>query len=126
MLHVFLCLIHSCSPPQSLLLMAEVEMIREQPQDPKVAVEMRGASLAWDMVGHSAEPTPRGTPCVGLSKRKTRRRPQPQSPEPAEQQSHQLLRDAASSPEHQPNSVPTISHRLQRTLHCIDLTVDQV
>ncbi|XP_076138611.1 ATP-binding cassette sub-family C member 5 [Alosa pseudoharengus] len=120
---------------KSLLLMAEVEMIRKRPQDPKVAVEMRGASLAWEMVGHSAQPTPRGTPCVGLSQRKTRRK-QPASPlrspvqaeqvEQAEQQSSQLLGDTgASSPEHQPHCIPTVSQRLQRTLHCIDLTVEQ-
>lgn len=108
-------------------------MIRDQPQDPKVAVEMRGASLAWEMVGHSAQPTPRGTPYVGLSQRKIRRKqqqqpqPSPRSEVEAEQQSSQLLSDAgASSPEHQPHSIPTISQRLQRTLHSIDLTVEQV
>lgn len=114
--------------------MAEVKMIRDQPQDPKVAVEMCAASLAWEMVGHSAQPTPRGTPYVGLSQRKIRRKqqqqqsqPSPQSDVAAEQQRSQYLSDAgASTPEHQPHGISTISQRLQRTLHCIDLTVEQV
>ncbi|XP_063061606.1 multidrug resistance-associated protein 5 isoform X2 [Engraulis encrasicolus] len=128
---------------KSLLMMAEVEMIRERPQSPQAAVELCGASLAWDMVGHSAQPTPRGTPCVAHNRRvqhrlnkKNRQHQHQQEQEQeqeggTEQQSRQLLGDGAPpSPEHhqqQENhqSIPTISQRLQRTLHCIDLTVEK-
>lgn len=120
---------------QSLLLMAEVKMIREVPTNPSTAVEMTGASLAWETGGHSAQPSPRGTPYIGLGMRgcrKKRRQCDDQKRHAMlEEETHgQLLNDVsgdmASSPEDHTLQVPTISQRLQRTLHCIDLTIQKV
>ncbi|KAI4894928.1 hypothetical protein NFI96_014952, partial [Prochilodus magdalenae] len=119
---------------KSVLLMAEVKIIREKPQNPQVAVELSGASLAWDTAGHSAQPTPRGTPYVGRSQRVARKKRHQQA-DPGncgmvEIQHGPLLTcessgETLSSTEDQTLHVPTISQRLQRTLHCIDLTIEQ-
>ncbi|XP_076846892.1 ATP-binding cassette sub-family C member 5 isoform X2 [Brachyhypopomus gauderio] len=119
---------------RSVLMMAEVSSIRDSPQSPGVAVELSGASLAWESAGHSAQPTPRGTPYVGLSQR-TARKKQRSRGEPGhcimleEEQHGQLLTDAPGeagpSAEEHTLHVPTVSQRLQRTLHCIDLTIQQ-
>lgn len=110
-------------------------MIREQPSNPSVAVEMTGASLAWETGGHSAQPSPRGTPYIGLGMRgcrkKRRQRDDPKHHVMLEEETHgQLLHDVsgdmASSPEDHTLQVPTISQRLQRTLHCVDLTIQKV
>ncbi|CAB1348462.1 unnamed protein product [Coregonus sp. 'balchen'] len=110
---------------KSLFLMAEVEMIRDKPQNPQVAVEMTGASLAWETAGHSAQPTPRGTPMVGATQRHGRRRPTQEYK--AGEQAGRLLKEGEiqSSPEGNPPPIPSVSQRLQRTLHCVDLTVQQ-
>uniref|UniRef100_A0A673MCM5 ATP-binding cassette sub-family C member 5 n=1 Tax=Sinocyclocheilus rhinocerous TaxID=307959 RepID=A0A673MCM5_9TELE len=119
---------------KSLLLMAEVKMIRELPRNPSAAIEMTSASLAWETGGHSAQPSPRSTPYVGLGMRgcrkKRRQRDDPKHHGMLEEETHgQLLNDVsvdmASSPEDQTLQVPTISQRLQRTLHCIDLTIQK-
>ncbi|KAE8277383.1 Multidrug resistance-associated protein 5 [Larimichthys crocea] len=44
---------------KSLFLLPEVDNIRALPGDPEVAVEMCGASLAWEGGGQSAQPSPR-------------------------------------------------------------------
>uniref|UniRef100_A0A673MCM1 ATP-binding cassette sub-family C member 5 n=1 Tax=Sinocyclocheilus rhinocerous TaxID=307959 RepID=A0A673MCM1_9TELE len=59
---------------KSLLLMAEVKMIRELPRNPSAAIEMTSASLAWETGGHSAQPSPRSTPYVGLGMRGCRKK----------------------------------------------------
>ncbi|XP_064158420.1 multidrug resistance-associated protein 5 isoform X2 [Anguilla rostrata] len=121
---------------KSLFMMPEVEMIRPQPQSPLVAIEISGASLAWETGGHSAQPTPRGTPSVGLVQRHGLRRSwaaahgaKRAERSAVEEQTGQLLMgrgaDVPSSPEDETAPVPTISQRLQRTLHCINLTVPQ-
>lgn len=116
---------------QSVLLMAEVKTIRERPQSIHIAVELTEASLAWETGGHSAQPTPRGTPYVGLSQRVARKK-QYQKEDPSncgmvEEEHHgQLLTDMPSGAEDNTLPVPTISQRLQRTLHCIDLTIQKV
>ncbi|XP_035239753.1 multidrug resistance-associated protein 5 isoform X1 [Anguilla anguilla] len=121
---------------KSLFMMPEVEMIRPQPQSPLVAIEISGASLAWETGGHSAQPTPRGTPSVGLVQRHGLRRSRAAARGAkraercaVEEQTGQLLMgrgaDVPSSPEDETAPVPTISQRLQRTLHCINLTVPQ-
>lgn len=116
---------------QSVLLMAEVKTIRERPQSTHVDVELCGASLAWETGGHSAQPTPRGTPYVGLTQRVSRKK-QLQKEDPSncgrvEEEHHGwLLTDTASGAEDHTLPVPTISQRLQRTLHCIDLTIQKV
>uniref|UniRef100_A0A6Q2YPB9 ATP-binding cassette sub-family C member 5 n=1 Tax=Esox lucius TaxID=8010 RepID=A0A6Q2YPB9_ESOLU len=111
---------------KSLFLMAEVEMIRDKPYDPHVAVEMTGASLAWETAGHSAQPTPRGTPSVSTTQRHGRRRP---IREEMGEQAGRLLKEGEaetlSIPGDDPPPVPTVCQRLQRTLHCVDLTVQQ-
>ncbi|KAF1393446.1 hypothetical protein PFLUV_G00015780 [Perca fluviatilis] len=43
---------------KSLFLMAEVDSVSALPSDSQVAVEMCGASLAWDGGGQSAQPSP--------------------------------------------------------------------
>uniref|UniRef100_A0A672Z6W6 ATP-binding cassette sub-family C member 5 n=1 Tax=Sphaeramia orbicularis TaxID=375764 RepID=A0A672Z6W6_9TELE len=43
---------------KNLLLLPEVDSIPALPGDPEVAVEMCGASLAWDGGGQSAQPSP--------------------------------------------------------------------
>ncbi|KAI1893848.1 hypothetical protein AGOR_G00127890 [Albula goreensis] len=87
---------------KSLFMMPEVEMIRPRPQNPLAAIEISGASLAWERAGEQGA---------------------------LEEQAGHLLTDregdAASSPEDEAPPIPTISQRLQRTLHCIDLTVPQ-
>ncbi|XP_051512513.1 ATP-binding cassette sub-family C member 5-like isoform X2 [Myxocyprinus asiaticus] len=119
---------------KSLLMMAEVKMIRELPRNPCAAIELSGASLAWETGGHSAQPSPRGTPYVGLDLRgghkKRRQRDDPRHHGMMEEeQNGRLLNDVsgdmASSPDDQTLQVPTISQRLQRTLHCIDLTIQK-
>ncbi|XP_026086887.1 multidrug resistance-associated protein 5-like [Carassius auratus] len=119
---------------KSLFMMAEVKMIRELPSNPSIAIEMTGASLAWETGGHSAQPTPRGTPYVGLGMRgcrkKRRQRDDPKHHGMLEEETHgRLLNDVpvdmASSPDEQTLQVPTISQRLQRTLHCIDLSIQK-
>ncbi|KAG9348188.1 hypothetical protein JZ751_001923 [Albula glossodonta] len=124
---------------QSLFMMPEVEMIRPRPQNPLAAIEISGASLAWEVGGHSAQPTPRGTPSVGVAQRHGLRRHRSATAARGaervgeqgalEEQAGHLLTDregdTASSPEDEAPPIPTISQRLQRTLHCIDLTVPQ-
>lgn len=93
-------------------------MIRDKPLNPQVAVEMMGASLAWETAGHSAQPTPRGTPSVGSTQRHRHRRPAQE--DEAGEQAGCLLKVGEIPP------ILSVSQRLQRTLHCVDLTVQQV
>ncbi|XP_060779435.1 multidrug resistance-associated protein 5 isoform X2 [Neoarius graeffei] len=115
---------------KSVLLMAEVKTIRERPQNTHVSVELRGASLAWETGGHSAQPTPRGTPYVGLSQRVARKKryqkEDPSNCATLEAEHHgRLLTVMPSGAEDHTLSVPTISQRLQRALHCIDLSIQK-
>ncbi|XP_040902367.1 multidrug resistance-associated protein 5 isoform X2 [Toxotes jaculatrix] len=126
---------------KSLFLLPEVESVRPLPGDPQVAVEMCGASLAWEAGGQSAQPSP----CVrtaGRLRYRDRcrgRGPVLQEEEDEEQEevTGSLLRggggggDVASSPEEEEEicppllSVPPVSPRLQSTLQCINLSVQQ-
>lgn len=120
-----------CVTFQSVLFMAEIKTLRERTQSSHVAVELSGASLAWEIGGHSAQPTPRGTPYVGLSQRVARKkRYQKENPSNCgmvEEEHHgRLLTDLPPGAEDHTLPVPTISQRLQRTLHCIDLTIQKV
>uniref|UniRef100_A0A8C7DJ96 ATP-binding cassette sub-family C member 5 n=1 Tax=Oncorhynchus kisutch TaxID=8019 RepID=A0A8C7DJ96_ONCKI len=92
---------------KSLFLMAEVEMIRDKPLNPQVAVEMMGASLAWETAGHSAQPTPRGTPSVGSTQRHGRRRPAQE--DEAGEQAGRLLKVGEIPP------IPSVSNTLYNT-----------
>uniref|UniRef100_A0A673MHL5 ATP-binding cassette, sub-family C (CFTR/MRP), member 5 n=1 Tax=Sinocyclocheilus rhinocerous TaxID=307959 RepID=A0A673MHL5_9TELE len=109
---------------KSLLLMAEVKMIRELPRNPSAAIEMTSASLAWETGGHSAQPSPRSTPYVGLGMRgcrkKRRQRDDPKHHGMLEEETHgQLLNDVsvdmASSPEDQ--TLQRVSDLKHKTEH---------
>uniref|UniRef100_A0A3Q3K208 ATP-binding cassette sub-family C member 5 n=1 Tax=Monopterus albus TaxID=43700 RepID=A0A3Q3K208_MONAL len=127
---------------KSLFLLPEVDSVRALPGDPQVAVEMCGASLAWEGGGQSAQ----ASPCVRTANRlqhKDRCRDraaalQEEEEEEQEEVTGSLLRrgrDVASSPEEQEDgedetcppllSVPPVSPRLQSTLHCISLSIQQ-
>uniref|UniRef100_A0A672Z756 ATP-binding cassette sub-family C member 5 n=1 Tax=Sphaeramia orbicularis TaxID=375764 RepID=A0A672Z756_9TELE len=54
---------------KNLLLLPEVDSIPALPGDPEVAVEMCGASLAWDGGGQSAQPSPCVRPAARLRHR---------------------------------------------------------
>ncbi|XP_035535343.1 multidrug resistance-associated protein 5 [Morone saxatilis] len=116
---------------KSLFLLPEVDSVRALPGDPQVAVEMCEASLAWEGGGQSAQPSP----CVrtaGRHRHKCRDRVGLQ-----EEVTGSLLGgggDVALSQEEEEGqeetcppllSVPPVSQRLQSTLHCISLSVEQ-
>ncbi|XP_065816052.1 multidrug resistance-associated protein 5 [Labrus bergylta] len=109
---------------KSLFLLPEVEGVRASPGDPQVAVEMCGASLAWDGVGQSAQPSPcsrtdKRDRCIGRGVLQE------------EQVTGSLLRGGGVSlgPEEEESPAPLTAaaahQRLQRTLHCINLRVRQ-
>lgn len=116
---------------QSVLMMAEVRTVHERPQSTHVSVELSGVSFAWETSGHSAQPTPRGTPYVGLSQRVARKKRYHKENSGhcgmVEEEHHrQLFTDIPLGEDEHTLPVPTISQRLQRTLHCIDLTIQKV
>ncbi|XP_037835575.1 multidrug resistance-associated protein 5 [Kryptolebias marmoratus] len=121
---------------KSLFLLPEVAGIRASPSGPHVAVEMRGATLGWEGVGQSTQ----ASPCVRAAGRhrqrdKCRDTGVLQDDEEQEEVTGSLLGggDHVSSPEEEEGedscppllAVPPISQRLQSTLHCIDLSVQQ-
>ncbi|XP_078023560.1 ATP-binding cassette sub-family C member 5 isoform X1 [Epinephelus lanceolatus] len=123
---------------KSLFLLPEVDSIRALPGDPQVAVEMRGASLAWEGGGQSAQLSPRVHTASRLRHKYRDRDDLPEGE--GEEVTGSLLRGRgggggeASSPEEEDGEeeacppllhVPPVSHRLQSTLHCINLTVQQ-
>ncbi|XP_048836747.1 multidrug resistance-associated protein 5 isoform X1 [Brienomyrus brachyistius] len=110
---------------KSLLMMPEVEIIQSCPQRPHVAVELSSASFAWETSGHSAQPTPRGTPSVGLTQRRSQKSSEKlEVGKQSEDPGRQLLAEGEpAGPEGEATPIPTVSQRLQRTLHCIDLSV---
>ncbi|XP_041661072.1 multidrug resistance-associated protein 5 [Cheilinus undulatus] len=116
---------------KSLFLLPEVAGVRALPCDPQVAVEMCGANLAWDIGGQSAQ----SSPCVRAAGRQRdrclSRAVLKEEPEEADEGTGSLLRgqEDPSGPEDEDDS-PTlltgaVSSRLQRTLHCINLSVPQ-
>nr|XP_046244081.1 multidrug resistance-associated protein 5 [Scatophagus argus]XP_046244082.1 multidrug resistance-associated protein 5 [Scatophagus argus]XP_046244083.1 multidrug resistance-associated protein 5 [Scatophagus argus] len=130
---------------KSLFLLPEVESVRASPGDPHVAVEMCGASLAWEGGGQSAQPSP----CVRTSSRRRQHRAKREDTavlqEDEEEEEEQgklvtgsLLRvggDVACSQEEEDGEeeeacppllpVPPVCQRLQSTLNCINLSVQQ-
>ncbi|XP_059187616.1 multidrug resistance-associated protein 5 [Centropristis striata] len=109
---------------KSLFLLPEVDSVRALPGDPRVAVEMRGASLAWEGGGQSAQPSP----CVHTAARHRHRCRDREELQEEEEVTHSLLtgRGGASHPEEEacPPLLP-VPQRLQSTLHCINLQVQQ-
>ncbi|XP_033883585.3 ATP-binding cassette sub-family C member 5 isoform X1 [Acipenser ruthenus] len=122
---------------KSLFLMEEVQIIRTKPSNPLNAIELTGASLAWDTSSTSAYPTPKGTPKLkkDKGKRKDRKRQEDEEEEEkglgkqgvlAEQKGHLLLdSDEQHSPGDENKVIQSISLRLQRTLHCIELSIEE-
>ncbi|RXM29291.1 Multidrug resistance-associated protein 5 [Acipenser ruthenus] len=123
---------------KSLFLMEEVQIIRTKPSNPLNAIELTGASLAWDTSSTSAYPTPKGTPKLKKDKGKRRDRKRQEEEEEEEEkaqgkqgvlaeQKGQLLLD--SDEQHSPGDenkvIQSISLRLQRTLHCIELSIEE-
>ncbi|CAK6982349.1 multidrug resistance-associated protein 5 isoform X2 [Scomber scombrus] len=122
---------------KSLFLLPEIDGVRVLPGDPQVAVEMSGASLAWEGGGQSAQPSP----SVRAARDKSRDRVALQ--EEQEQVMGSLLRgggggEGALSPDEEEGEegedvevlppllpVPSVSPRLQSTLHHIDLKIQQ-
>ncbi|XP_041095700.1 multidrug resistance-associated protein 5-like [Polyodon spathula] len=100
--------------------------------------ELTGASLAWDSSSTSAYPTPKGTPKLKKDKgrRRDRKRKEEEEEEEEEglgkqgvlaEQKGQLLLDSDEqhSPEDESKVIQSISLRLQRTLHCIELSIKE-
>ncbi|MGH0138248.1 UNVERIFIED_CONTAM: hypothetical protein FKN15_038511 [Acipenser sinensis] len=122
---------------KSLFLMEEVQIIRTKPSNPLNAIELTGASLAWDSSSTSAYPTPKGTPKLKKDKGKRGDRKRQEEGEEEEkglekqgvlaEQKGQLLLD--SDEQHSPGDenkvIQSISLRLQRTLHCIELSIEE-
>ncbi|XP_027135867.1 ATP-binding cassette sub-family C member 5 isoform X2 [Larimichthys crocea] len=114
---------------KSLFLLPEVDNIRALPGDPEVAVEMCGASLAWEGGGQSAQPSPRVRTSTRQQQRdKVLQEDQgtgsllPGQGEVALSQEEEEGEDEACPPL---LSVPPLSQRLQSTLHLINLKVQQ-
>ncbi|KAM9318597.1 ATP-binding cassette sub-family C member 5 [Pholidichthys leucotaenia] len=111
---------------KSLFLLPEVDAVRALPADPQVAVEMCGASLAWEGGGQSAQPSP----CVRVA---GRRRQRDKCRDSAVLQEEEVTDtggegDVPSSPDEDKGpflSSRPVPQRLQRTLHHIDLRVEQ-
>ncbi|KAM4627335.1 ATP-binding cassette sub-family C member 5 [Polymixia lowei] len=118
---------------KSLFLLPEVECICTAPADPQVAVEIRGACLAWESSGHSATPSPRATPTVRLAHRDTRKNKSRdrmilQEEERGEQEevTGTLLGGGGEGDACLPlPSITPPSPRLQSTLHYINLSIRQ-
>ncbi|KAG2463188.1 MRP5 protein, partial [Polypterus senegalus] len=122
---------------KSLFLMEEVQIIRTKPSNPINAIELTGASLAWDSSSSSAHPSPKGTPKLrkdkneGQGKKKDRNKElieaEGDSGSSLAEQKGQLLLDSdeATSPEDEGKTIQSVSLRLQRALHNIDLAVEE-
>ncbi|XP_073340805.1 ATP-binding cassette sub-family C member 5 [Pagrus major] len=121
---------------KSLFLLPEVDSVRALPGDPQVAVEICGASLAWEGGGQSAQPSP----CVRTAGRHRRHRDKcsdravlrEEEEEQEEEVTGSLLRGGgglASGQEEEGGEweacPPLPPQRLQSTLHCINMSVQQ-
>ncbi|KAG7225945.1 hypothetical protein INR49_018546 [Caranx melampygus] len=122
---------------KSLFLMPEVDSGRALPADPDIAVEMCGASLAWEGGSQSTQPSP----CVRTASRlrhrdRCRDRAAVLQEEDEEEVTGSLLRggggDVTSSPEEEGEetyphllSIPPVLPRPQSTLHSISLSIQQ-
>ncbi|KAM8769319.1 ATP-binding cassette sub-family C member 5 isoform 2-T4 [Acanthopagrus schlegelii] len=116
---------------KSLFLLPEVDGVRALPGDPQIAVEMCGASLAWEGGGQSAQPSP----CVRTAGRHRRHQDNSdravlrEEEEQMEEVTGSLLRvegGLASGQEEEEGEGEACTHQwLQSTLHCINLSVQQ-
>ncbi|XP_023273323.1 multidrug resistance-associated protein 5 [Seriola lalandi dorsalis] len=125
---------------KSLFLLPEFDSVRALPADPQVAVEMCRASLVWEGGGQSTQPSPCNQTASRLRHRdrcRDRAAVHQEEEEEQEEVTGSLLReggDVTSSPEEEEEeeetcpadlSVPPVSPRLQSTLHCINLSIQQ-
>ncbi|KAK2846457.1 hypothetical protein Q5P01_009456 [Channa striata] len=127
---------------KSLFLLPEIDSIRALPADPQVAVEMHGASLAWEGGGQSTQPSP----CVCTASRLRHRdrcggRSAALHEDEEQEVTGSLLKGreaVTSSPEEEEERdegegescpsllpVPSACPHLQSTLHCINLSIQQ-
>ncbi|XP_035772304.1 multidrug resistance-associated protein 5 [Neolamprologus brichardi] len=122
---------------KSLFLLPEVDGVRALPVNPQVAVEISGASLAWEGGGQSAQPSP----SVGGASRHRQREKCRDSAVIQEQDEEEvkdsLLRGGEGGEERSPEEeedgeacppllpTPSIPQRLQSTLHNINLSIQQ-
>ncbi|CAI5692427.1 ATP-binding cassette sub-family C member 5 isoform X3 [Oreochromis niloticus] len=121
---------------KSLFLLPEVDGVRALPTNPQVAVEISGASLAWEGGGQSAQPSP----SVGGASRHRQREKCRDSAviqeEDEEDVKDSLLRGREGGEERSPEEedgevcppllpTPSIPQRLQSTLHNINLSIQQ-
>ncbi|XP_058282472.1 ATP-binding cassette sub-family C member 5 isoform X2 [Hylobates moloch] len=121
---------------KSLFLMEEVHMIKNKPASPHIKIEMKNATLAWDSSHSSIQNSPKLTPKMKKDKRASRGKKekvrQLQRTEHqavlAEQKGHLLLdSDERPSPEEEEGKHIHLGHlRLQRTLHSIDLEIQEI
>ncbi|KAM9852911.1 ATP-binding cassette sub-family C member 5 [Aulostomus maculatus] len=114
---------------KSLFQLPEVDDIRALPGDAEVAVEMCGASLAWDGGGQNTKP---GPPVRMASRLRHKDPVDHQGDEEPEEVMDSLLRrgHGASGPDDEdeeacPPLLSPVSPRAQPTLHCINLSVQQ-
>ncbi|XP_042372716.1 multidrug resistance-associated protein 5-like, partial [Plectropomus leopardus] len=124
---------------KNLFLLLEVDSIRALPGDPRVAVEMCGASLAWEGGGQSTQPSPSVRTSSRLRHRCRDGGVLQDGEEEEEEVTGSLLRgggggggggggDVACSPEEDDGEEKEVCPhrpRLQSTLHCITLSVQQ-
>lgn len=110
-------------------------MIKNKPASPHIKIEMKNATLAWDSSHSSIQNSPKLTPKMKKDKRASRGKKekvrQLQRTEHqavlAEQKGHLLLdSDERPSPEEEEGKHIHLGHlRLQRTLHSIDLEIQE-
>uniref|UniRef100_A0A3Q4GJH6 ATP-binding cassette sub-family C member 5 n=1 Tax=Neolamprologus brichardi TaxID=32507 RepID=A0A3Q4GJH6_NEOBR len=120
---------------KSLFLLPEVDGVRALPVNPQVAVEISGASLAWEGGGQSAQPSPS---VGGASRHRQREKDSAVIQEQDEEEvKDSLLRGGEGGEERSPEEeedgeacppllpTPSIPQRLQSTLHNINLSIQQ-
>uniref|UniRef100_A0A669CCE5 ATP-binding cassette sub-family C member 5 n=1 Tax=Oreochromis niloticus TaxID=8128 RepID=A0A669CCE5_ORENI len=121
---------------KSLFLLPEVDGVRALPTNPQVAVEISGASLAWEGGGQSAQPSPSvggASVCLLVSRCRDSAVIQEEDEEDVKDS---LLRGREGGEERSPEEedgevcppllpTPSIPQRLQSTLHNINLSIQQ-
>ncbi|XP_078521976.1 ATP-binding cassette sub-family C member 5 isoform X2 [Lissotriton helveticus] len=118
---------------KSLFLMEEVHLIKRKPASPKVTIELKNATLAWDSSHASTQSSPKLTPKMKKDKKAATKGKKEKAKLPkdeslavlAEQKGH-LLVDSDEHPSPDEEMKGTLGNtRLQRTLYNIDLDIEQ-
>ncbi|XP_069069026.1 ATP-binding cassette sub-family C member 5 isoform X2 [Pleurodeles waltl] len=118
---------------KSLFLMEEVHLIKRKPANPKVTIELKNATLAWDSSHASTQSSPKLTPKMKKDKKAATKGKKEKAKLPndgsqavlAEQKGH-LLVDSDEQPSPDEEMKGTVGNtRLQRTLYNIDLDIEQ-